>query len=279
MSVMRSEGLKSRQKVASAPDTAVWRYLSLPKFLWLLQRKALWLSNMRTLQDAWEGSPPVTVAAEDLNRANAYPATMKGSYWGHFIENQKAIQLLRASSYVSCWTQCSYESFALWKLYCSTNDGVAIQTSLKSLRRSLGRCRNIAVYQVRYSDEAKFDWSRISLVTSKRASFSFEQEVRVVWFDEQRGKRSNWPPEDGPAGVAKAWDPQRWIDRVVYHPESCDFTREVVRRSIETFAPKLLDRLAVSEIAPLPPYSLVHHAGVSTSDSGISRVSKTKIKM
>ena len=33
----------------------VWRYMSFGRFVWMLKRKALWMSRVDQLGDAWEG--------------------------------------------------------------------------------------------------------------------------------------------------------------------------------------------------------------------------------
>jgi len=42
-------------KGESASTLKAWRYMSLGRFVWLLKRKALWMSRVDRLEDAWEG--------------------------------------------------------------------------------------------------------------------------------------------------------------------------------------------------------------------------------
>jgi hypothetical protein len=37
-----------------ANDAKVWRYMSFSRFIWLLQKKQLWLSRADRLGDPWE---------------------------------------------------------------------------------------------------------------------------------------------------------------------------------------------------------------------------------
>jgi hypothetical protein len=46
--------------MTSAPaitrSSKVWRYLSFPRFVWLLQQRKLWLARVDTLDDPWESA-------------------------------------------------------------------------------------------------------------------------------------------------------------------------------------------------------------------------------
>ena len=36
------------------PGQKLWRYMSFSRFMWLLQRKLLWIGRSDTLNDPWE---------------------------------------------------------------------------------------------------------------------------------------------------------------------------------------------------------------------------------
>jgi hypothetical protein len=36
------------------PDQKVWRYLGFSRFMWMLQRRQLWLARADKLEDPWE---------------------------------------------------------------------------------------------------------------------------------------------------------------------------------------------------------------------------------
>ena len=36
------------------PSQKLWRYMSFSRFMWLLQRKLLWIGRSDTLDDPWE---------------------------------------------------------------------------------------------------------------------------------------------------------------------------------------------------------------------------------
>lgn len=44
-----------------------------------------------------------------------------------------ATKLFKSMYYVNCWNLCDYESKALWRLYGSAGDGVAVCSTYESL--------------------------------------------------------------------------------------------------------------------------------------------------
>jgi hypothetical protein len=118
---------------------AVWRYMSFGRFVWLLQKKALWLSRADLLGDPWE----ISLAGDQLafvierhppsilNDPTAVPESAKG-------RSERIIRQWRRHSFVNCWSNSEHESHALWRIYCPSSEGVAIQTTITRLRDSVG---------------------------------------------------------------------------------------------------------------------------------------------
>ena len=102
----------------------VWRYMSFGRFVWMLKRKALWMCRVDQLDDAWEG--------------------VLGA------ERQAATEGLRRRIFVNCWTASNSESHAMWSIYCSSKEGVAVQTTLSKLRTSVASVSQLKVLPVTY---------------------------------------------------------------------------------------------------------------------------------
>jgi hypothetical protein len=47
-------------------------------------------------------------------------------------------KLWRETTYISCWSSADHESYALWKLFCGSNEGVAISVPRRWLQQGLG---------------------------------------------------------------------------------------------------------------------------------------------
>src|SRR5262245_880889 len=80
-----------------SPDIAVWRYMDLSKFIWLLQHQELYFSRLDHLQDPFEGSvtrKTVEGVAKFLSRqGNPEPTD----------QIARLFRDSRKSTYVNCW--------------------------------------------------------------------------------------------------------------------------------------------------------------------------------
>src|SRR4029078_2416019 len=101
----------------------IWRYLDLPKLLYILDRGCLYLSRADQLGDPFEGSiTPGSIA------------TFRGSLDDEYVERMRSYtNRLREWSYVSCWHLSDVESAALWRIYSHSPGGIAIQTRVNKL--------------------------------------------------------------------------------------------------------------------------------------------------
>ena len=155
------------------PNTRIWRYMSFARFVSMLQRKRLWLSNIELLDDKWEGM----LGGSQLNAIlNNRPSSLTAE--DALKQIKKIVTNQRKLTFVNCWTASEHKSHALWRIFCPSSEGVVIQTTLARLRKSVG----VPVLEVTYgeydSSDVTTDVSK--LVTQKRPMFAYEQEVRVV---------------------------------------------------------------------------------------------------
>lgn len=123
-----------------AVDEKVWRYMSFARFLWLLQKKQLWLTRADHLGDPWE----IALAGDQL--AHVISRLDRGATRETAIQrSERIIGMWRRQTFVSCWRASEHESHALWRIYCRSSEGVAVQTTLARLRESVG---GLPVYRV-----------------------------------------------------------------------------------------------------------------------------------
>jgi hypothetical protein len=259
------------------PETAVLlRYMSFAKFVAMLSSHTLHLCRLDKLgdKDRFEGSLPrgardrlVQELIAQLERdppAELIEARKRWSSAGRTAEWQAEAQVraytlaLRGSTYVSCWSQ-GPESEAMWRLYCEGHEGVAMLTTLQKLRTSLARA-DVLIEPVRYIDyqrESLPGRDYIQQLVHKRIAFVHEREVRVL--HRPGGKLhiplpGEEPPPPGDSDVHLAWDPERALSGVVVSPFAPEWYPAAVRAVVEAFAPKLADRLALSELRADPVY-------------------------
>jgi hypothetical protein len=217
----------------------VWRYMSFGRFVWMLKRKALWMSRVDQLDDAWEG----------VLGAGKGPVERR--------------------IFVNCWTAQNSESHAMWSIYCTSKEGVAIQTTLSKLRRSVGQ---FSVLPVQYVDPGSMRGEKVTaleLAVRKRKPFQYEKELRIVHVPPDKPQRAPLLPpveddedDDEPGGILLVtelygfpltWEPERWLEAVLIHP-GADYTfRYALEAVVEALAPSLRERIRMSGMAKRPP--------------------------
>jgi len=155
--------------------------MSLAKLINLLLSNKLYLTRLDLLGDAHEG----TYTKQNwLKNPELYQIeNAKGVLETQLNQNLR----MRQSMYVNCWRIDNHESEAMWKLYCPSNEGVAIQTSYAKLFDSLPE-RNLKCFigLVTYLDyeTESFDKSNLfNPVMHKRKAFEHEKEIRIVKAD------------------------------------------------------------------------------------------------
>src|SRR4051794_3172724 len=102
----------------------VWRYLDLERLIALLSSRELIFPRADSFRDEFEGS--VTRGVSEFWARNPISAEMMA----------RSREEFRRMAYVSCWHMNNSESEAMWRLYCPTNAGVALQTTYERLDRS-----------------------------------------------------------------------------------------------------------------------------------------------
>ena len=159
------------------PDDAVlWRYMDFTKFVSLLDKSALFFARADKLGDPFEGAlSKINIALQPI----LYTQIPKESF-------QKLAEIRkrwRESTLISCWHERPHESEAMWRLYSSETDGIAIKTNFGSFKTSLTSNENIYVGKVSYIDyESNFipEGNTFAPYLYKRQSFDHEREVRAI---------------------------------------------------------------------------------------------------
>jgi len=130
-------------QIETPPDEIViWRYIDLPKFLLMLEHKALYFALFSEFEDKWEA-----VLDRELTASIAGQFTAaSGQVIGLFQEFIKGIA-------VNCWYCGDDESVAMWRLYTSSEYGIAIRSSVRDFKRALA-VSELDVYlgDVKYRD-------------------------------------------------------------------------------------------------------------------------------
>lgn len=229
------------------PSDYVWRYMSFAKFVFLLEQKQLWFSPADRLDDKWELMP--SRQQLDIIIQNRHTSITEEDARDELSESVKK---LRKHTYINCWTASDFESHALWRIYCPSSEGVAIQTTFDRLKKSV----SFPVVEVKYdiSNENIATLNAMSLVTQKRPMYSYEKEVRIVIFGVDRDPIN---PSRETLGAKIDWDPELHIENIWVHPEASHWFMKTVSETVKRLAPKISTdgnpRVWWSKINTVPP--------------------------
>lgn len=164
-------------------DIKVWRYMDFTKFISLIDTRRLFFTRADKFDDQFEGSwPKINVEA----RKDA-PENLKGEERVKYLkvmENMgKFNKEWRRFTAVNCWHANEHESAAMWKLYLKSDEGIAIQSTYRLLKKSIIDDETVFIGKVKYIDyETEFiDANNIlGPFVHKRKSFEHEKEIRGV---------------------------------------------------------------------------------------------------
>lgn len=196
------------------PDTIVWKYLDLSKFVDLLLYRKLFMSRSDKFEDQYEGtfSEPTFEEIRKLSENNP-----------GFLDHYKA---RRKNIVVSSWHLNEYESFAMWQIFTQKHEGLAIQSTIGRLQKALAPEATFAqvVGEVNYIDYKKelipFEDSFFPFLF-KRKSFQYEREVRIIT-DVTPHKLSI------DNGLKIDIDIEAMVERIYIHPKSENWYKNLV---------------------------------------------------
>lgn len=175
-------------------DAVLWRYTDLAKFLSFLDSGKLWFASVDTLSDPFEGSSTVvdtestaSLIAAELERlppSERIVYKAMGMTPQAYGESQRRLrQFFGGNTMVNCWCRSAEESDALWKVYASSQYGIALKTTFDALCKSMICPEEVHVGVVQYIDYHKERIPQDNIFHSylrKRLAFEHEHEVRAV---------------------------------------------------------------------------------------------------
>lgn len=244
------------------PNTELWRYMDLARFLALIDQKQLYFSRLHELEDHWEGA-----------YSSSDPLFSR--------DDPKAVRLavtdyMNWAPLVSCWHENDTESVAMWELYLSGREGVAIKTAASSLIRLLSMERELKLGRVGYCDVDginkepevfTFEQGRRTgkrphhierYVFRKNPSYKHEQEVRALIYDtysveqaitnsdsaERLKSRLRGERPKPPAGLSVSVDISVLIQRIVVSPRFPQWAIKSVQKAVD------------AALSPAPPVAV-----------------------
>jgi len=201
-------------KLSDNPDTIIWKYLDLSKFVDLLLYKKLFMSRSDKFEDQYEGtfSEPTYEEIKKLAKDNP-----------NFIDFYKTH---RKNVVISSWHINEYESFAMWQIFTQKNEGLAIQSTIGRLQKALAADGEFeqCIGEVNYIDYKKeyipFENTFFPFLF-KRKSFQYEREVRVI----SDVTALNLQIDNG---LKVDIDIEELIEKIYIHPKSENWYKKLV---------------------------------------------------
>ncbi len=196
------------------PNTIVWKYLDLSKFLDLLLHKQLFMARSDKFEDQYEGtfSEPTYKEIRKLSENNP-------KFLEYYKEHRKNVV-------ISSWHINEVESFAMWQIFTKDNEGLAIQSTIgriqDALRLELHYEQNIGeVNYIDYKTEHIPFNDTFFPFLFKRKAFNYEKEVRIITDASSREKTIN-------EGLKINVDVQRLVEKIYIHPKSENWYKKLV---------------------------------------------------
>ncbi len=197
-------------------NTRLWRYMDFTKYVSMLSTFSLFFVRQDRLEDRWEGKFPTNqwtrlIEGSQLARKKIIEQFERSIDMAQKAGNENAAKAFHESktSYedlpsgyteflksqtswtaVNCWHEGEHESAAMWKLYLSSHEGIAIESDFDRMKQSfIDLKEHVFIGRVLYLDYDKVDIPVSNFLyplITKRKSFEHEREVRaVIWRGEQ----------------------------------------------------------------------------------------------
>lgn len=212
-------------------DFTVVKYMDLTKFISLLQRQALFFCRLDKLEDQFEGITPKTnfedrVKYRQYLRDSGYitiplPDEKIIEDVNKFYETEKQYKFLFC---VNCWNLYDGESAALWKIYSDFSKGIMLKSTVSRLEKAFNNEeKEIQLSIITYRDYHKDkipDGNLNFPVIHKHKAYSYEEEIRLIHFVNDKPWEKDWKSEEIEEGLFLKTDLNELIDEIIIGPYS-----------------------------------------------------------
>jgi hypothetical protein len=185
----------------------VWRYLSFPGLVSLLETSALHFSDVSAFEDKYDGifnclTPDDHYNITEGNIVRVTPSTMDSDAAQNSAQIKELIRglhrLILRTTGVSCWRIDDQESHAMWRVFLKSDEGVAIETDLTNLTNSVLQGEyQLTVGKIKYIDYTK---EKIPIDNYLRNAFFYKNR----YFEHEKELRFICHATDGPVEAPPA---------------------------------------------------------------------------
>jgi hypothetical protein len=235
----------------AAGNAKIWRYMDFAKFINLLYKKALFFPRADNLGDPFEGSfPKVNIRKRKgtLSSSDSSFLVTLSNYYKKFVKCTAIIS----------WHINSNESDAMWKLYITGGEGIAIQSTIGRLKSSLKgyKSHSISLGRVAYVDyeDDRIPDDPLSPYFHKRKSFEHEDEYRAIiqpLKNKQNGE-VDFRKSTLKDGIYVPIDLDKLIEHVYLSPTCPEWHKDVAQSILRKY--KLNRKIKQSKLSEKPQY-------------------------
>jgi hypothetical protein len=192
------------------PDVTLWRYVDFTKYVASLESSSLFFANAGKLNDPYEGSLPIRDQADDESK-------------------REYRRKVRDYIFVNCWQMAPHESEAMWRLYLTGSEGLAIRSTFRKVTESIADPTHVYFGTVKYleydQDQIDHSLNMMGPYVCKRNAFEHEREVRglIPQFEQFNQKL---PPASG--GILINVNLSTLVDSIVVSPTSASWFKKLV---------------------------------------------------
>jgi hypothetical protein len=221
-------------------NVLVWRYLDFTKFVALFENRSLHFTRIDRFSDLLEGSWPAASIVEREQLAARVSPMHRDLAESYVTGIPAASKRLRTQAAANCWHMNEHESAAMWRLYLSSKDGIAIRSTYARLKAGFTAAEPVYLGKVNYIDYScqHIDiYNLLNPLTHKRKSFEHEREVRaaIVRMNPVAGQPDQIPE----SGIEVPVDPETLIDAIFVAPTSPAWFRTLVEAVLRRYSSRL----------------------------------------
>lgn len=178
-------------------NVKIWRYMDFTKFMSLIESSKLFFSSGNNFEDPFEGVGTLEFIKLRTKALQDYLAKHPEHENG-IRQMELILKFLPNHVAITCWHENEFQSAAMWKLYLSTNEGIAIQTTYGRLKESITDRLKIQFGRVKYKDiqedlnaDDTLNVPFLLPFAYKRKSFEHEKEIRGLYWEERKDYRGH----------------------------------------------------------------------------------------
>lgn len=178
-----------------SPSTKLWRYMPYSKFIDILKTSSLYFCRVDLFDDKLEATQPEGSHVFATSTQNPWQM-----FEFHCLNEQ--LKIMRGLTFASCWHIAENESPNMWANYAMTqnNFGIAIQTTLADLTRSITSSRIVTGIRMKYIDYSScymnyFMANPFDFLQIKDKSFEYENELCLVTVEDSYPRYDADDPE------------------------------------------------------------------------------------